>query len=92
LPRVELRVIGRVQGVFYRASTRTEAKRLGLRGWVRNEADGSVRLVAEGSREALDALVRWCHQGPAGARVDHVEATGSDTDDPPLPNPFEIRR
>ena len=75
--RVEVVVRGRVQGVYFRASTRDEARRLGVTGWVRNEPDGSVRLVAEGPRAALEALERWCHDGPSGARVDEVTATWS---------------
>ncbi|HWV38232.1 MAG TPA: acylphosphatase [Vulgatibacter sp.] len=72
--RVELRITGRVQGVFYRASCADEARRLGLVGWVRNVADGSVEAVAEGPRAALDALVEWCRRGPPAARVDDVQA------------------
>jgi acylphosphatase len=75
--RVELVVRGRVQGVCFRASTQDEARRLGLVGWVRNERDGSVRVIAEGPRAALDALERWCHHGPPSARVDEVIATWS---------------
>jgi acylphosphatase len=70
--RVELVVRGRVQGVYFRASTRDAARRLGLVGWVRNEPDGSVRVLAEGPRAALEALERWCHRGPPSAHVDAV--------------------
>ena len=73
--RIELRVTGLVQGVFYRASTQDKARELGLTGWVRNAPDGSVELVAEGDAAALDALERWCHAGPPAARVDRVEAS-----------------
>jgi acylphosphatase len=75
--RVEILVRGRVQGVYFRASTRDEAQRLGLTGWVRNEPDGSVRLVAEGPRDALESLERWCHHGPPSAHVEDVSATWS---------------
>ncbi len=71
--RVRARVRGRVQGVFYRASTCDRAAELGLVGWVRNCADGSVELEAEGPREQVDQLVAWCRRGPAGARVTGVE-------------------
>ncbi len=64
-----IRVTGSVQGVFFRASTRKEAQRLGLVGWVRNEPDGSVRIEAEGDGDALDELVTWCQHGPDQARV-----------------------
>ncbi len=71
--QLQLRIIGRVQGVYYRASTQRKARELGLSGWVRNEADGSVSLVAEGTEEALRALVRWCGEGPPLARVQEVQ-------------------
>lgn len=64
---------GHVQGVFYRQSTRTEARRLGLAGTVRNNPDGSVTVEAEGTPEALNALESWCRQGPPAARVASVE-------------------
>lgn len=72
--RVELRITGRVQGVFYRASCATAARDLGLVGWVRNVPDGSVEAVAEGPREALESLVAWCSRGPPAASVDDVQA------------------
>jgi acylphosphatase len=62
-----------VQGVAYRASTRHEARRLGLAGWVKNLPDGSVELEAQGAPEVVAALLTWCHQGPAMARVSAVE-------------------
>jgi len=71
---VHLRISGRVQGVYYRASMLQEAQQSGLIGWVRNCSDGSVEAVAEGSKAKLDALIAWCHQGPEGARVTNVDA------------------
>jgi acylphosphatase len=73
--RVDLRVTGRVQGVFFRASTREEALRLGIRGTVRNEPDGSVFIQAEGDETALARFLEWVRRGPPGARVDQVERT-----------------
>lgn len=67
-----LHIAGRVQGVFYRQSTRTEARRLGLTGTVRNNPDGTVTIEAEGAPAALEALADWCHRGPVAARVDRV--------------------
>ncbi len=66
-------VSGRVQGVFYRASTCDEAKRLGLSGWVKNLSDGRVEFFAQGPDEQVESLIRWCKIGPPAARVDNVE-------------------
>jgi acylphosphatase len=72
--RVRVRVRGRVQGVFFRAETRQRAASLGVSGWVRNGDDGTVEALFEGERERVDSMVEWCRRGPAGARVDEVEA------------------
>jgi acylphosphatase len=71
VPDVRCRVIvsGRVQGVYYRDTCRATARQLGVRGWVSNRADGTVEVVAEGPREAVDALLAWCRVGPPRARV-----------------------
>lgn len=69
---VDVSVSGRVQGVAFRACAEQEARRLGVRGWVRNEPDGSVAGHFEGEREAVDALVAWCREGPRMAHVSHV--------------------
>jgi len=65
-------VSGRVQGVWFRESTRREAERLGLAGWVRNLPDGNVEAVFEGPVHAVDEVTAWCHHGPSGARVTSV--------------------
>lgn len=70
---IRARVYGHVQGVFFRASTEKEARRLGLSGWVRNRVDGSVEVFAQGSPEAVDALIRWLHKGPPLAHVVRVD-------------------
>jgi len=70
-----LHVHGRVQGVFYRQSTVRQAQQLGLRGYARNNPDGTVTIEAEGPAAGLDALEAWCHQGPPAARVDQVVVT-----------------
>ena len=72
--RLEAVVSGRVQGVGFRAYVRGWARKLGLVGYVRNEPDGTVRLVAEGSADALDRLARLLWGGPPGARVAAVDA------------------
>jgi acylphosphatase len=73
--RVRLILEGRVQGVWFRESTRREASRLGVVGWVKNRSDGKVEVVAEGSKEAVRNLVNWCHHGPATAKVNRVRET-----------------
>jgi len=63
----------RVQGVFFRATARDVARRLGVKGWVRNRWDGKVELILEGNEDAVNKMVDWCHQGPPGALVTRVE-------------------
>lgn len=72
---VDVRVVGRVQGVWFRASCADEAERLGVAGWVENRPDGSVGGHFEGPEAAVDALLAWCHRGPSHARVAAVEVT-----------------
>ena len=67
-------VEGRVQGVFYRANTKAMAEKLGVNGWVRNLPDGRVEIFAEGSYEAVGALVGWALRGPRHARVERLVA------------------
>jgi acylphosphatase len=67
--RLHLVIRGRVQGVWFREATRLEAEKLGVRGWVRNCADGSVEAVLEGDAAAVRELEAWCHHGPPAARV-----------------------
>ena len=71
--RIRLIVKGRVQGVYFRASTVQQARHLGLTGWVMNHDNGSVEIVAEGRSESIGELIAWCRQGPRGARVDEVD-------------------
>ena len=73
--RRRLRVSGRVQGVFYRASAEREAVRLGVAGFVRNERDGSVTVEIEGRRAAVATMEAWCAAGPPRAEVTKVEAS-----------------
>ena len=86
---VHYRVRGRVQGVFYRGSTEALAQRLGLTGWVRNDENGDVEIIACGNAAALKALEEWLWRGPVNAQVKDVLAT-------PLPwqnfERFEVRR
>ncbi|CAD5276259.1 MULTISPECIES: acylphosphatase [Imperialibacter] len=74
----QIRVVGKVQGVFYRASTKTVADELGVKGWVKNELDGSVLIEAEGTKDKLIDLMAWCKKGPLHAKVDSIERTEVD--------------
>ncbi len=71
-------VSGRVQGVFFRASTRDRARELGLSGWVRNLPDGRVEFVAEGEESTLQELLQFLRVGPPGARVNDLVVEWSD--------------
>jgi acylphosphatase len=71
--RARVFITGRVQGVFFRMATQNEAKRHGLSGWAKNKADGSVEVVFEGEKTAVEALLEWCKTGPPYARVEQVE-------------------
>ncbi len=70
----QIRIHGRVQGVGYRDYLRDEADRLGVTGWVRNCADGSVEAVVQGSAEAVERILSWARRGPPAARVTQVSA------------------
>jgi acylphosphatase len=87
--RVHCIAHGRVQGVAFRANTQYQARRLGLTGWVRNCADGTVELLAEGEPSMVQQLVTWCQAGPPGAYVTHLEVYW-ETSGEPL-EPFAIR-
>jgi acylphosphatase len=85
-------VIGRVQGVFYRQSTKYEAQRLGLSGWVCNQSDGSVALEAVGARSIVEKLIKWCHCGPPSAQVLDVKVDWVDEPDVAPSGVFEVVR
>ncbi len=85
---LHLVVRGDVQGVFFRDSCRQQASALGVRGWVGNRPDGAVEAVVAGARDAVEALVRWAHEGPPRARVESVET--SPAQDPGTTG-FEVR-
>ena len=70
-----IRISGVVQGVFFRASTKAKADELNIKGFVRNERDGSVYAEAEGESEDLEAFIQWCRRGPARASVSTCEVS-----------------
>lgn len=76
--RLSLFIGGRVQGVFFRHGARNRAKEIALVGWVRNESDGSVRIIAEGDEENLNRLVEWCKQGTEWSEVRRLEVKWSE--------------
>ncbi len=71
--RAHVIIHGLVQGVWFRASTKDEALRIGVYGWVRNFRDGSVEAVFEGEKKKVEEILGWCHRGPAGASVGRVD-------------------
>ncbi|MET0560108.1 MAG: acylphosphatase [Gaiellaceae bacterium] len=73
-------VHGHVQGVFFRDSVRRHAVSAGVSGWAKNTRDGTVEAVFEGEPDAVERMVAFCHDGPRGARVDHVDVTEEATE------------
>ncbi|MFA5103006.1 MAG: acylphosphatase [Candidatus Thermoplasmatota archaeon] len=71
--RVHVLISGRVQGVWYRASTKQKADELGVTGWVRNTPEGNVEAVFEGEKTRIDEMIAWCWIGPPMANVTDVK-------------------
>lgn len=86
---VHATITGRVQGVFYRAWTETEAKKRQLRGWVRNRGDGSVEAVFAGNDADVDDMLDVCRDGPPAARVTDINVKEAEAAD--IPDSFEVR-
>ena len=78
---LDIKIIGKVQGVTFRETTKYVADQSGIRGLVRNETDGSVYIEAEGEQWELDAFIEWCNEGPDRAKVEHCEVTTGDLKD-----------
>jgi acylphosphatase len=87
MPASRFWISGKVQGVFFRASTREQASRLGLSGSARNLADGRVEVIAAGDDESLERLARWLQEGPPAAKV--AEVVREDWEGP-VPQGFHI--
>jgi acylphosphatase len=87
---VKVRVTGRVQGVYFRGWTKSEAERLGLGGWVRNEYDGSVSALIAGPHAVVEEMLQLLHRGPLDARV--AEVLVEETDSAEAPKDFAILR
>ncbi len=86
---VHIKIHGIVQGVFFRQFTRQTANELGIKGWVRNDDDGTVEIEAQAPTEFLNLFIKWCHHGPEKAVVNKVTVTES-----PVKNftSFEIKK
>ena len=76
--RAHIIVMGRVQGVCFRAETQYEARKKGVNGWVKNLMDGSVEIVFEGKEDDVKDMIRWCNNGPPGARVKDISVEWED--------------
>ena len=74
IKHLNIKIYGRVQGVFFRHSAKQKAKELGIKGFVRNEPDDAVYIEAEGEEENLKQFSDWCRQGPASAQVKKNES------------------
>lgn len=74
MKHIEVTVKGKVQGVFYRASTKAVADQLGVKGYIKNEPNGDVFIIAEGDDISLEMFLDWCHEGPENAEVTSVES------------------
>lgn len=79
--RAHVFISGRVQGVFFRATTRKEARKRGVNGWVKNLPDRRVEAVFEGREEKVKEMVEFCHEGSGPARVENVEVNWEEYDD-----------
>jgi acylphosphatase len=89
MEHLNIKITGKVQGVYYRASAKQKADELGVKGFVRNQYDGSVYIEAEALNEVLLKFIEWCWLGPELANVQQLETTQA-----PLQNftEFEVRR
>ena len=89
MKKVRIKVFGDVQGVFYRYSAREMALKLELKGWCRNEGDGSVQVVIEGAPQEVNRFIDWSKKGPSMARVEKIEVNEEVIGEPE--GKFEVR-
>lgn len=89
IKKLRILVSGHVQGVWYRASAREKAVEAGLKGWVKNVADGRVELLVVGLEMEVNAFVQWCEKGPLAAEVSCIELFVVERVE--VPSEFEIR-
>lgn len=74
---LNIKIFGKVQGIFFRVTAKEKADQLGITGFARNEPDGSVYIEAEGEEEKLDEFIKWCRQGPSLAQVEKIKVVES---------------
>ena len=79
--RVHVLISGKVQGVWFRESTKQKAEQLGVFGWIRNTSDGRVEAVFEGEKNKVDEMIEWCNNGSDQARVENIEVEEQDPTD-----------
>ncbi|RYZ99138.1 MAG: acylphosphatase [Sphingobacteriaceae bacterium] len=75
---IDIVITGKVQGVFFRAATKAVADQLGVKGYVKNEKDGTVFVAAEADSALLDMFLEWCNEGPEKAEVKEVKSSGGE--------------
>lgn len=75
MPTKHLLIKGKVQGVFYRATAKEVAKKLGITGWIKNSKDGHVEATVSGDEQRVKAFIDWCKKGPPEAEVENVAVT-----------------
>ncbi len=90
--RLHIWISGKVIGVWFRESMRTEAERLGINGWTRNLPDGRVEALFDGPEDKVDELVEWCRKGPEAAQVTNIEEKEEREDVPAMPAGFKVLR
>ena len=71
--RAHVLISGRVQGVWFRSSTKNIAEQFDLTGWVKNTSDGKVEAIFEGEEDNIIQMIKWCHKGPVNAKVDNID-------------------
>jgi acylphosphatase len=81
MPTKHLLIKGKVQGVFYRATAKETAEKLGLTGWIKNTAEGHVKAMVSGAEQPVQQFIDWCWQGPPRAEVTTVEAVDAPEQD-----------
>lgn len=78
---IRILIHGLVQGVFFRHSAKQKAHELGITGWIRNNPDGSVEVLAQGNKKQLQEFIKWCKIGPVAANVEKVEVEWKEVTD-----------